>query len=238
MEDCTSKAIIITIDGGCGTGKTTLGVSLQEFLERNNYGAAVCIKSGLLYRAFALNLCNNRPRLAQRLRSGGDITEEKVKTLIDECRKEGLCLLGGKAAYKTQLVDEKLLRQDEISQFAAKLAKLGNVRAYLNEIVQNCIDSFEGFIILDGRGCASEFPDALMHVYLTASDEVAAVRQGISVEQVRGRNGEDATRELAPMIRNPDAYVVNTDSMSENEVLVCVRYELIRRLPAPTTWIG
>jgi cytidylate kinase len=105
------------------------------------------------------------------------------------------------------------------------------VRAALLDIQRRA--GADGGVVLEGRDIGTVvFPDAEVKIFLTASpetrarrryDELVAKGQEVSyeatLEQVRARDHQDEGRAVAPLRRAEDAHLVDSSSMSPDEVV-------------------
>jgi cytidylate kinase len=75
--------------------------------------------------------------------------------------------------------------------------------------------------VVEGRDIASVvFPDARLKVFLTASIEERTRRRGDEDEEsVRRRDEVDASRSVSPLVRSPDAKMVDTTGRSVEDVV-------------------
>ncbi len=127
------------------------------------------------------------------------------------------------------------LRTPQIAMLASRMSALPAVRRYLLDL-QRCLGR-EGGGVFEGRDMGTVvFPDAVVKIYLDASLEKRAQRRyretgpdGQSLEEVRRdirrRDENDSTRQLAPLKKAEDAVYIDTSDLSIDEVL-----EKIRRL--------
>ncbi len=135
------------------------------------------------------------------------------------------------AEAAAQLADEDIARSDlrtpKAAQEASKVASIPDVRAALLEFQRGFARKPEG-VVLDGRDIGTVIcPNADIKLYVTASDEVRAVRRhkeltskgmDVSLEDVSrdlaARDARDAGRDTAPMHAAEDALLLDTTKLS------------------------
>lgn len=124
------------------------------------------------------------------------------------------------------------LRTAEVGQAASKAAALPQVRATLLDF-QRAFARRAGGAVLDGRDIGTVIcPDAEVKLYVTASDEVRALRRwqelrdrgdDITAEEVlaalRERDARDAERATAPMVAAADAVTLDTSRLSIDDAV-------------------
>ena len=126
------------------------------------------------------------------------------------------------------------IRTEACGELASRVATIGTVRDALLER-QRAFQASPG-LVADGRDMGTVvFPSAELKIYLTASAEERARRRhkqlidkGISVnlarllEDITERDERDMNREVAPLKPAEDAVVVDTTTLSIDEVVVLV----------------
>ncbi|MBL0942119.1 MAG: (d)CMP kinase [Alphaproteobacteria bacterium] len=201
------KKLIVAIDGPSGSGKGVLAQKLSEIFH------LAYLDTGLLYRAVAYKLLQNRSSL-------GKITE--ALKIAQNLKPEDLCI--------------PALRADKVASFASKIASSMDVRTALlkfqTDFIKNALITDQG-VILDGRDIGTKvLPEARFKIFLTANLEVRAQRRhkelqdrGIKsiysdvLEDMRERDRRDCERDESPLIPAQDAYVIDTSAMQINEVV-------------------
>lgn len=211
-----STPTVITIDGPSGSGKGTLSQMLARHLGYH------LLDSGALYRLVALAA----------MKKGVDLNSEEavsqVATGLDvifslENDESAQILLEGVKA-----TDE--IRQEAVSMAASKVAAYAGVRIALLER-QRAFAVAPG-LIADGRDMGTTvFPHAQVKLFLTASAEARATRRykqlctkGESVDMaelvrdIRERDERDSNRTISPLRPAGDAVIIDSTSMTINEV--------------------
>jgi cytidylate kinase len=209
------RKLVIAIDGPVGSGKSTLARRVAELLGYSY------LDSGAMYRALAWKA----------LRSGLPFDDpERLVALASGTRIE---LRAGGSEQRVLLDGEDVtaaIRSPEVSEAASKIAMIPGVRHLL--VAEQRRAGEDGGIVMEGRDIGTVvFPDADLKIYLTASAEVRAERRwrehkqkgeaidlARTIEQVRERDRRDRERETSPLVRAPDAILVDSSAMDAEEV--------------------
>lgn len=131
------------------------------------------------------------------------------------------------------------VRTPAVSLAASAVARISRVRDALLQLQRN--QAKHGGVVLEGRDIGTVvFPNADLKVFLTASSEVRAQRRwaelhakgtAVTFEEtladVKARDEADEQREVAPLRRAPDALLVDSSELTEDQVveMLC---ELVR----------
>jgi CMP/dCMP kinase len=209
------KNLIIAIDGPVGSGKSTLARRVAELL------GYVYIDTGAMYRAVALKALRNNVPIED-----SDALENLARaTRIDLSVHGGLqrVILDGEDVTGA-------IRTPDVSQASSKIAVVPGVRHVL--VAEQRRAGEQGGVVMEGRDIGSVvFPDAELKIFLTASPEVRAERRwrehqqkGDSIdlartlEEIHERDRRDQQRLTSPLVRAPDAVVVDSTAMEPEEV--------------------
>jgi cytidylate kinase len=207
--------LIIAIDGPVGSGKSTLARRVAELL------GYVYIDTGAMYRALALKA----------LRCG--LSLDATDQLVALTRGTRIDLRAQDGTQRVFLDGEDVtaaIRTPEVSQAASKVAVVPGVRQVL--VAEQRRAGEQGGVVMEGRDIGSVvFPDAGLKIYLTASPEVRAERRwrehqqkgeainlARTLEEIRERDQRDRERSTSPLVRAPDAVVVDSTAMEPEEV--------------------
>jgi CMP/dCMP kinase len=211
---------IVAIDGPAGSGKSTVS---RRVAERLGY---VVLDTGALYRTIALG--SSRARLEPG--SGG---------FINFCRAlvaRGAIVLepspDGSARVSLDGEDvSQAIRTPEISSRASEVSVVPEVRAALLELQRQ--NGRSGGVVVEGRDIGSVvFPDAEAKFFLTASVDQRAERRFAELsaltnpptldavrEQVIQRDRRDSERAVAPLLRAPDATLMDSTDLGVDQVV-------------------
>ena len=205
-----SNRLVVTIDGPSAAGKGSLARNLALFLDFS------ILDSGALYRAFAYfhnQGLNNK-----------DI-EASIEELIFIPENDDT-----KIFYKDVDITSSI-RNEEIAKVASELSALSDTRKSLIDIQRNFMPSNN--LIADGRDMGTVvFPEAELKIFLIASAEVRAKRRYLELQNrgqevnmrdlivdIEQRDMKDKTRTLSPLIPADDSIIIDSSSMSLDEVL-------------------
>ena len=213
----TSRAMVITIDGPAGTGKSTVS---REVASRLRFDF---LDTGAMYRAIGLAV----------LRKGiGFDNPREMEFVARHCRVEfdwskrppGVLLNGESVGH--------LLRGKDVTDAAKYVAQVPGIRHKLVE-EQRKIGKEHGNLVTEGRDQGSVvFPDAEFKFYLTASPEERAHRRARELrargeivdereilEQIVERDEKDRSRSVGPLAVPEGARVIDTTALSMDEVV-------------------
>jgi len=207
-----SSVPVITVDGPSGAGKGTVAKLLAERLKFK------ILDSGALYRLTGL--------LVNRAGNGFDNeieAAELASSMQVEFTVDGVILNGEDVSLA--------IRTESAGNDASKVAAMPAVRAALLDW-QKAFAKMPG-LIADGRDMGTTvFPQAPLKIFLTASAEERAQRRhkqlnekGISSNiaalavEIAERDERDRTRATSPLVPADDAIVIDSTSLSIDEVV-------------------
>lgn len=205
----------IALDGPAGAGKSTIAKAVAKKL------SFVYIDTGAMYRAMALLV----------VRNGADINDET--TVSELCEKADVKITYENGEQAVILNGENvngLIRTPEVGDTASAISVYKRVRAKLVALQQNLAASEN--VIMDGRDIAScVLPNADLKIYLDADVTVRAKRRvkeliekGIECNleeieaQMKERDYRDMHRDNSPLVKVPEAIVVDSSYMTADEV--------------------
>jgi cytidylate kinase len=211
-----STVRVVAIDGPSGSGKGTIGRLLAQKLGWHY------LDSGALYRLVAL-------AALQRRLDFGD-----AKGLAEAAATLDVRFTPAAAGERILLdgVDVGAeLRTERAGDAASKVAAVPQVRTALLQRQRDF--AVPPGLVADGRDMGTVvFPDALLKVVLTASAEARAMRRhkqlkekGIDVSlpdlswDIAQRDARDATRTVAPFRPASDAQIIDSTSLTPEEVV-------------------
>jgi cytidylate kinase len=205
-----NNRLVITIDGPSAAGKGSLARNLALFLDFS------ILDSGALYRAFAYfhdQGLNNKE------------IESSIEKLIFIPEKDDT-----KIFYEDTDITSSI-RNEEIAKAASKLSALSNTRKSLIDIQRNFMPSNN--LVADGRDMGTVvFPEAELKIFLVASAEVRAKRRYLELQNrgqevnmrdliadIEARDMMDKSRTLSPLIPAEESIIIDSSTMSLDEVL-------------------
>lgn len=213
---------VIAIDGPAGAGKSTVARACAEAL-----GLEV-LNTGAMYRAVTYAVIS----------AGADTSDPNACT-------------DAASSAKIELSDRVILDGVDISQEirgALVTSEVSTVSAHpgVREVLvekQRLWASQHGGAVVEGRDIGTVvFPDALVKVFLTASDAERARRRVID-EQSAGREAKfaeveadlarrdatDSGRSISPLVAAEDALILDSTTMAIDEVVETIVREFLER---------
>ena len=184
----------------------------------------VYIDTGAMYRAVAWKV----------LQSGQPVTDALILKIIDDTNVS-LENVNGQIYVKVDGTDVTgQLRTPAVTGLVSRVAQLAPVREKMvllqREMARN------GAVVMDGRDIASHvLPEADVKVFLTASIEERAKRRWQEVKdkgyvadleelkkEIEARDKADMERAVSPLVRVPEAVLLDTTGMGIEEVVAAV----------------
>lgn len=213
--------INIAIDGPAGAGKSTVARAVAKKL------GILYLDTGAMYRAMALKA----------MREGIDPNDKEQVLPLLECTEIYAKNIGG--TQHTYLDGEDvsgLIRTPEISRGASDISAIPDVRIKLAQIQRNIAHTSD--VVMDGREIGSYvIPECENKFYVTASVDERARRRllelkekgrdnGMTVEEmakdIAERDYNDSHRAFAPLLRLPEAILIDTTDLTIDEAVNAV----------------
>lgn len=213
--------INIAIDGPAGAGKSTVARAVAKKL------GILYLDTGAMYRAMALKA----------MREGIDPNDKEQVLPLLECTEIYAKNIGG--TQHTYLDGEDvsgLIRTPEISRGASDISAIPDVRIKLAQIQRNIAHTSD--VVMDGREIGSYvIPECENKFYVTASVDERARRRllelkekgrdnGMTVEDmakdIAERDYNDNHRAFAPLLRLPEAILIDTTDLTIDEAVNAV----------------
>lgn len=211
------KYVSVAVDGPAGSGKSTITKMVAEKLGFNY------VDTGAMYRALTYNFLSNDLK---------ELEENKIKELLEDLDFRVEYVDGVQYVYVNDVEVSDKIRTAEVSKYTSLFAKSPAVREFLIDTQRNLAHTNN--IIMDGRDIASVvLPTADVKIFLTASVEERArrrvldfERQGLEnvdfekvKEDIKARDWQDENRDIAPLVKVDSATLVDTTSMTIDEVV-------------------
>jgi len=217
-----SQAPVITIDGPSGSGKGTVTGMVAKQLGWH------VLDSGAIYRVLAL---------AAEQSGLAPTSEAALRTMALQLQVEfidGKTLLNGADVGRA-------IRTENVGAYASQIATLEGVREGLLQRQRDFCQA--PGLVADGRDMGTVvFTDAPLKIFLTASAEERARRRYLQlkeaghsvnlpdlVEEIRTRDERDTNREVAPLKPADDAIVLDSTTLTVEQVVERILAEATTR---------
>jgi len=209
-----SRKLIIAVDGPAGAGKSTIAARLARKLGYVN------LESGAMYRALALKA----------IEKDTSLDDEAALVKLAEAARIQLepTITGNRTLHKGQDVSSRI-RERDVTEAASRVSIHPKVREWM--VSHQRAMGAGGGVVMEGRDIGTKvFPDADLKVFLDA-DPVVREKRRMEQQKIRGdiaasvaaelreRDHRDRTRATSPLVAAPDAVVIDSSSLSEDEVL-------------------
>jgi len=215
----TASNRIITIDGPSGSGKSTISRLLAQRLN------STYLDTGAMYRAVGL------AAQRQSIDLENDTAVRQLMATIE------LQLLPGALDSQVIMNGEDVsaaIRTAEMGMMASKVSALGPVRQRLTAMQQTM--AAKQSVVVEGRDMGTVvFPQAAHKFYLSATADERARRRTEQLKekgtmanykeilaQITQRDHDDSVRALAPLKPAPDAVLIDSSTMTIDEVVQCM----------------
>ena len=216
-----AKTISIAIDGPAGAGKSTIAKRLAKDL------GYYYVDTGAIYRtvAYFMDLLDISPKDVDGV--SRYIDELTIEIEYDETGAQHMIMNG------MDVTDD--IRTPDISQKASLVSAQPLVREMLLDMQRDVAKKHN--VIMDGRDIGTVvLPRANVKIFLTAAAEVRAQRRFLELQakgskdsyekvlsDIKQRDHQDSTREIAPLKQAKDAVFVDTTDMDIEGVVAAIR---------------
>jgi len=218
------RKLIIAIDGPAGAGKSTIAARLARKLGYVN------LESGAMYRALALKAVE------------WDISFDDESALVNLAHNSRIqiepSLSGNRVLLDGRDVSQRV-REPDVTEAASRVSVHPGVRQWMVARQQEM--GAGGGVVMEGRDIGTKvFPAADVKVFLDADPVVREQRRMKQQEvmpgpaaralaaELRERDRRDRTRSTSPLVPADDALLLDSTTLSEDEVLQRVE-ELVQR---------
>lgn len=209
------RKIIIAIDGYSACGKSTTAKEVARILGYKY------IDSGAMYRAVTLYFLEHHVSLT----NPKDIAKALQQISVSfKVNSKGIT-----ETYLNSLSVEKDIRRMKVSENVSQVSAIKEVRVAMVE-QQRRLGKEKG-IVMDGRDIGTVvFPKAELKFFMTADILVRAFRRQKEllsldrlvdldevIENIQKRDQIDTTRKESPLVKAPDAIVIDTTHITIDE---------------------
>ncbi len=227
MTKPPDRKFIIAIDGPAGAGKSSIAWRLARKLGYIN------LESGAMYRALALKAIQ------------WDVSFDDEPALVKLAENARIRLepsLGGNRVLLDGRDVSSRIRELDVTAGASRVSVHPKVREWMVARQQEL--GRGGGVVMEGRDIGTKvFPHADLKIFLDADPVVREQRRldqqkakGPPAESIaaelRERDRRDRTRAASPLVPAPDAVILDSTNLSEDEVLQRVEELVNRKLAA------
>ena len=214
MTDTPPRKLIIAIDGPAGVGKSTIASRLARKLGYAN------LETGAMYRALALKAILS------------DVSFDDEAALVELARSTRIQLeptsTGNRVLVNGGDVTQRV-RETDVTEGASRVSVHPKVREWMVARQQEM--GANGGVVMEGRDIGTKvFPHADVKIFLDADPVVREQRRlkqsglsgsaaDLTAAELRMRDQRDRKRTVSPLVPAPDALLLDSTSMTEDEVL-------------------
>ena len=205
---------VIAIDGPAGAGKSTVAKIVAEKL------GYTYIDTGAMYRGVAWKTLQQ--------------SQEDILRAVQDIDVRLVCTESGTRVTVDGTDVTREIRTPEVTHIVSRVAALGPVREKMVELQRAM--AADGAVVMDGRDIGTNvLPNADVKIFLTASVEERARRRydemkekGYAVDfdelkqEIASRDKQDSERAISPLRQAEDAVLLDSTSLTIDEVVARV----------------
>ena len=230
-EHPAPQPALVAIDGPVASGKTEVGRALAVRLGWSLFD------TGIMYRAVTWLALDRSVPLDDTVALAELANEAEVRIIPsgDPTSPDVQIEVNGVNATEH-------LREPHVESAVPIVAAVADLRRKLVQLQSNAAS--EGRLIVVGRDIGTVvLPDAPVKIFLTASDEVRALRRSVQaghssdndheqvLEATRRRDAHDQNREASPLVAAHDAVTLDTSEMTLEQAIDAAFKIVERALP-------
>jgi len=211
-----SLRLTIAIDGPAGSGKSTIASHLARKFGYTN------IETGAMYRALALKAIE------------WDVSFDDESALLKLAENSYIQLepmhSGNRVLLDSRNVSDRI-RERDVTEAASRVSVHPRVRQWMVDKQRQF--GAGGGIVMEGRDIGTHvFPNADLKIFLDADPDVRAERRmhqhanqlrpedaRKAAAEIRVRDQRDINRAVAPLVPAADAVILDTSSMTLDQVI-------------------
>jgi len=231
VHDATGALVAVAVDGPSGSGKSSTARGVASRLGWHY------VDTGAMYRALTWWLISEGVDVADAAAVTARVGEPAVDISVDPAAP-GVFVNGQEVSAE--------IRDPHVTGSVSAVSAVPAVRERLVAIQREVME--RGPVVVEGRDIGTVVaPDAAVKVFLIAATEARAQRRaaewahdhGITVETTAAmldqRDYLDSTRELSPLTQAEDAVMIDSTSLTLDEVVDHVVSLVRERIPSFAT---